>query len=116
MSHMKRFLEDVAEEMDLPVDDQDVLEIAEERLQSGDLPQATLDRIAERERRENRELIRCWQSEDANKRVAILFIHRDKPEDCPIFSGDTDGEVAGQVLAWMVDSGLACDRVEVAVH
>lgn len=45
MSYMKAFLEDVAEEMELPIDHPDVLEAAQDRMESGDLPQATVERI-----------------------------------------------------------------------
>ena len=46
MGGMKRFLHDVADEMGVDdPNDPDVLEVAQERLDSGDLPAATLKRI-----------------------------------------------------------------------
>ena len=47
MSYMKHFLEDVADEMGLPVDDDEVLFQAQEYLDSGELPEATRDRVPE---------------------------------------------------------------------
>lgn len=44
MSYMKRFLEDVADELGLPVDDDEVLFQAQEYLDSGELPSATRER------------------------------------------------------------------------
>ena len=46
MGGMKRFLHDVADEMGLRPDDPAALEAAEERLEQGNLPQATVDRMA----------------------------------------------------------------------
>ncbi len=65
----------------------------------------------------DQQLIRCWQSEDATKRVAALIIYNgDQHLDSPIFQGETDGEAAGKVLAWMLDSGLVPQGLAVGVH